>query len=88
MTWRGSQVRSLPGPPTQSETFLSTRDIAVKILMSQIRVTIVSIIALFILYFIYSQARAMMAPRNITLVMALMAVLILFNVARTGIRGY
>jgi len=56
--------------------------------MSQIRVTIVSIIALFILYFIYSQARAMMAPRNITLVMALMAVLILFNVARTGIRGY
>lgn len=88
MTWRGSQVRSLPGPPTQSETFLSKRYIAVTIHMRQIRVTLVSIVALIILYFIYTQARAIAAPRNITLVMAFMAILILFNVARTWIRGY
>ena len=88
MTWRGSQVRSLPGPPTQSETFLSTRDIAVKTNMRQIKVTIVSVVALIILYFIYTQAKAISAPRNMTIVMAFMAILILFNVARTGIRGY
>jgi len=56
--------------------------------MSQIRVTLVSIVALIMLYFIYTQARAIAAPRNMTLVMALMAVLIIFNVARTWIRGY
>jgi hypothetical protein len=56
--------------------------------MRQIRITLVSIIALVMLYFIYTQARNMAAPRNMTLVMALMAVLILFNVARTWLRGY
>jgi hypothetical protein len=56
--------------------------------MRQIRVTIVSVVALIILYFIYTQARAISAPRNITLVMGFMAVLIMFNVARTWIRGY
>jgi chromate transport protein ChrA len=56
--------------------------------MSQIRTTLVSIVALIMLYFIYTQARAIAAPRNITLVMALMAVLIIFNVARTWLRGY
>jgi len=62
--------------------------ITVEIPMRQIRVTIVSMVALIMLYFIYTQARAIAAPRNITLVMALMAVLILFNVARTWLRGY
>jgi len=56
--------------------------------MRQIKVTIVSVVALIVLYFIYTQARAISAPRNMTLVMALMAILILFNVARTWIRGY
>ena len=62
--------------------------VTVEIHMRQIRVTLVSLIALVMLYFIYTQARNMAAPRNITLVMALMAVLILFNVARTWLRGY
>jgi hypothetical protein len=71
-----------------SETLLSALCVAVEIPMSQIRTTFVSIVALIILYFIYTQARAIAAPRNITLVMALMAVLIIFNVARTWLRGY
>jgi chromate transport protein ChrA len=71
-----------------SETLLSALCVTVEIPMSQIRTTLVSIVALIILYFIYTQARAIAAPRNITLVMALMAVLIIFNVARTWLRGY
>jgi len=67
---------------------LSVLCVTVEIHMRQIRVTLVSLIALVMLYFIYTQARNMAAPRNITLVMALMAVLILFNVARTWLRGY
>jgi len=67
---------------------LSVRCVTVEIHMRQIRVTLVSLIALVMLYFIYTQARNMAAPRNITLVMALMAVLILFNVARAWLRGY
>jgi hypothetical protein len=81
---------SIPARPTnrQSETFLSKRYIAVKIHMKQMQVTLVSIVALIILYFIYTQARAIAAPNIFNLVMAFMAVLILFNVARTWIRGY
>ena len=56
--------------------------------MSQIRVTLVSIVALIILYFIYTQARAIAAPNVFTLVVAFMAVMILLNVVRTWIRGY
>ncbi len=56
--------------------------------MRQIQVTVVAVIALFILYFIYTQASAIAAPRNFTIIIVLMAVLILFNVARTWIRGY
>jgi len=56
--------------------------------MRHIRVTLVAIVAFIILYFIYTQARFIAAPRNITLVIIVMAVLILVNVARTWIRGY
>jgi hypothetical protein len=56
--------------------------------MRQIRVTIVAIVAFIILYFIYTQARAIAAPNIFTLVIILMAVLILSNVARTWMRGY
>jgi len=67
---------------------LSVRCFIIEISMRPIRVTLVSIIALVVLYFIYTQARNIAAPRNITFIMALMAVLILFNVARTWLRGY
>jgi len=56
--------------------------------MRQIKVTLVAIAAFVILYFIYTQARAIAAPNIFTLVIAFMAVLILFNVARTWLRGY
>jgi len=56
--------------------------------MRQIRVTIVAIAALIILYFIYTQARAIAAPNIFTIVIIFMAVLILFNVARAWTRGY
>jgi hypothetical protein len=56
--------------------------------MRQIRVTLIAVAALIILYFIYTQAGTISAPKNITLVIIVMAVLILFNVARTWIRGY
>ena len=56
--------------------------------MRQIKITLVAIAAFIILYFIYTQARTISAPRNITLVIIVMAILILFNVARTWIRGY
>lgn len=88
MTRREQKIRFLTGPPTQPETLLRWRCFIVEIPMRQIRVTLVSIVALIMLYFIYTQARNIAAPRNITLVMALMAVLILFNVARTWLRGY
>ena len=64
------------------------RSIAVEIPMRQIQVTLVAIAAFVILYFIYTQARAIAAPNIFTLVIAFMAVLILFNVARTWLRGY
>ena len=56
--------------------------------MRQIKVTIVAIFALIILYFTYTQARAIGAPNVFTLVPAFMAVLILLKVASTWIRGY
>ena len=56
--------------------------------MRQIRVTLIAIAALIILYFIYTQARAIAAPNIFTIIIILMAVLILSNVARTWTRGY
>jgi len=56
--------------------------------MRQIKGTVVAIVALIILYFTYTQARAMGAPNIFTIVPAFMAVLILLKVARTWLRGY
>ena len=56
--------------------------------MRQIRVTLITVAALIILYFIYTQASAIAAPNIFTIVIILMAVLILSNVARTWMRGY
>ncbi len=56
--------------------------------MRQIKITIVAVVAVIILYFIYNQAKAIAAPNIFTIVIILMAVLILSNVARTWIRGY
>jgi hypothetical protein len=56
--------------------------------MRQIKITLVAVVALIILYFIYTQARAIAAPNIFTIVIILMAVLILSNVARTWMRGY
>jgi len=64
------------------------RCINVEIPMRQIRVTLIAIAALIILYFIYTQARAIAAPNIFTIIIILMAVLILSNVARTWTRGY
>mgnify|MGYP006299463943 CR=1 FL=1 len=56
--------------------------------MRQIQSTIVGIIALIILVFIISQARRISSPFPFTIIGILMAILIIFNVARTWIRGY
>ena len=56
--------------------------------MSQIRNIFVSIIALIIIYFFIRTANMMMAPNIFTIVAALMIVMILWNVARSLIRGY
>jgi hypothetical protein len=56
--------------------------------MRRIQSTIVGIIALIILVFIISQSRRISSPFPFTVIGILMAILIIFNVARTWIRGY
>jgi uncharacterized membrane protein len=56
--------------------------------MSQIRNILVAVIGLTIVYFFIQTARTMGAPSIFTLVGILMVVLIIFNVARSLIRGY
>ena len=55
---------------------------------SQIRIIVVSIIALIIIYFLVRTANQIGAPNIFTLVAALMVILILWNLARRLIRGY
>jgi len=57
-------------------------------MMSQIRATIVGVIALIMLIFIWGQARSMGVPPLFGLVIIFMFILIVFRVARSWIRGY
>ena len=56
--------------------------------MSQIRTTIVGVIALIIMIFIWRQARSIGAPPLFGLVIILMFILIVFRVAQSWIRGH
>lgn len=56
--------------------------------MSQIRATIVGVIALIIMIFIWGQVRSMGAPPLFGFVIIFMVLLIVFRVAQSWIRGY
>lgn len=56
--------------------------------MSQIRATIVGVIAVIIMIFIWGQARSMGAPPLFGLVVIFMVLLIAFRVAQSWLRGY
>ncbi len=56
--------------------------------MSQIRATIVGVVAVIILIFIWSQARSISAPPLFGFVVVFMFLLIVFNVVRSWIRGF
>jgi energy-coupling factor transporter transmembrane protein EcfT len=56
--------------------------------MSQIRATIIGVIALIIMIFIWSQARSIGAPPLFGFVIIFMIILIVFRVAQSWLRGY
>lgn len=56
--------------------------------MSQIRATIVGVIAVIMLIFIWGQARSIGAPPLFGLVVIFMVLLVVFRVAQSWIRGY
>jgi len=59
-----------------------------RVQMSQIRATIIGVIALIIMIFIWSQARSIGAPPLFGLVIIFMIILIVFRVAQSWLRGY
>jgi hypothetical protein len=56
--------------------------------MSQIKNIVVAVIALVIIYFFTKTANMMGAPNIFTLVAGLMVIMVLWNVAKSLIRGY